>query len=278
LLNVYASKDVSIVVPTRNSARTLAACLRSIRNQSIPCELIVVDNKSTDATPVIAGQWADVVIAQGPERSAQRNAGMRAASGAVVGFIDSDMQLESGVAEEAVRLLEGGAGGVIVPEYTDGSGYWVGVRRLERSFYDGRDQVEAARFFRRELVEEVGGFDEDMPPGPEDWDLTIRVREIAPIERTSASIRHDEGTLHYFEACRKKAYYAPGLVAFSRKHGAGQLASAFDRPYIRRPWKLAYPHPLLGAGVVALKAGETAAVAASVVKARLSERSSRLAS
>jgi len=272
------SKDVSIVVPTRNSARTLAACLRSIRGQSIPCELIVVDNKSTDDTVSIAREWADSVITQGPERSAQRNAGMRASSGSVVAFIDSDMELESEVAEQAVRLLADGAGGVIVPEYTDGSGYWVGVRRLERSFYDGRDQVEAARFYRRDLVEAVGGFDEEMPPGPEDWDLTIRIRSLAPIERTFASIRHDEGTLHYFEACRKKAYYAPGLIAFSRKHGAGQLASAFDRPYIRKPWKLAYPHPLLGAGVVALKAGETAAVAAVVAKARFDKGSGRLAS
>lgn len=257
---------VSVVVPTRNSQRTLRSCLQSIRAQTVPCEVVVVDNHSTDATLSIASKLSDVVITQGPERSAQRNAGMKASEGSIVAFIDSDMELEPDVAEEAQRLLDNGAGGVIVPEYTDGTGFWVAVRRFERSFYDGEDDIEAARFFKRDIVEAIGGFDENMPPGPEDWDLTIRVRSQAPLARTEARIRHDEGTLRYLEACRKKAYYASGLVAFARKHGTGQLASALDRPYIRQPWRLAYPHPLLGAALVALKTGESVSVGLSALR------------
>ena len=60
---------VSVVVPTRNSARTIERCLRSIRAQSHPeVELIVVDNDSDDATPELAVGIADLVLHAGPER------------------------------------------------------------------------------------------------------------------------------------------------------------------------------------------------------------------
>src|SRR5687768_3411679 len=73
---------VSVVVPTRNSQRTIERCLRSIREQSYPAiELVVVDNFSTDDTFQISTELADLVISAGPERSAQRNLGIERASG-----------------------------------------------------------------------------------------------------------------------------------------------------------------------------------------------------
>ncbi|MHB1599880.1 MAG: glycosyltransferase family 2 protein, partial [Acidimicrobiales bacterium] len=105
---------VTVVVPTRNSARTLDACLRSLRSQTHPCQIVVVDNASTDETAVIARATADVVLEGGPERSAQRNQGARAAQADVVGFIDSDMVLAPGVVAQAVAAVHRGAGAVIV--------------------------------------------------------------------------------------------------------------------------------------------------------------------
>ena len=256
--------QVAAVVPTRNSGRTLADCLRSLRGQVVPCVVVVVDNYSTDDTVAIACQYADIVATAGPERSAQRNAGAALTTSPILGFIDSDMVVDSTVVEQASHALQSEAGAVVVPEYSFGEGFWAAVRQFERSFYHGSDTVEAARFFRRDVFESVGGFDETMEPGGEDWDLTIRVRRVASVIRISAEIAHDEGRPTFWKACAKKAYYAAGLRSFARKHGTSSL-SVLGRPYLRRPWMIFAQGPRLGLGLVALKAGEATAVVAAMI-------------
>lgn len=258
---------VGIVVPTRNSGRTLRACLRSLRAQTRPCIVVVVDNHSTDSTGAIAAELADRVLVRGPERSAQRNAGAALLDTDVVGFMDSDMVLEPSVVDEALGAVTAGAGAVIVPERTVGEGFWAAVRALERSFYLGDDRVEAARFFTRPVLDATGGFDESLDAG-EDWDLSLRARQITSVARTSAGIDHLEGRVTYRAACAKKASYSSGLRSFHAKQGGATLWRALDRPYLRRPWRLLTPDPLLGAGVLALKAGEATAVVWALIRDR----------
>ncbi|MHB1853446.1 MAG: FkbM family methyltransferase [Acidimicrobiales bacterium] len=266
---------MTVVVPTKNAARTLGACLESLRAQTHPCLLVVVDNGSMDGTQEIAKRWADAVLGAGPERSAQRNLGARTHPAEFLGFIDADMVLETRVVEEAVALLHGGAGSVIVPERTVGTGFWVEVRAFERSFYEGLDAIEAPRFFRRDVFERAGGFDEQLT-GPEDWDLGRAARQLAPVARTEASIAHDEGNLGYLEACRKKAYYAIGVRRYLAKRGPQALLDASRRPWLSRPWRLANRR---GTGLLALKTGEALAVMAawgwSAVTAALSPLAAR---
>ena len=259
---------VSVVVPTRNSSAILGKCLESITTQSVDSQLVVVDNKSTDKTWDIAGSYGDVVIQGGPERSAQRNIGARASDAEVVGFIDSDMVLSPDVVRDAVRCIEDGAAGVIVPEITVGDGFWARVRAFERSFYTGSDAIEAARFFRRDVFEAVGGFDENLT-GPEDWDLSQRVQKVGRIDRIDASITHLEGRVTFIGACRKKAYYAPGLRAYFKKHGMAGVKQAASRPWLRHPRKLFCP---LGVGLVALKVGEATAMSGAIVRSELKAR------
>ncbi|MGC8480101.1 MAG: glycosyltransferase family 2 protein [Acidimicrobiales bacterium] len=263
------ASSVSIVVPTYNSEGTIGRCLDSIRRQTIPVELIVVDNSSTDLTREIAASVADHVLVAGPERSAQRNVGMANAAGDVIGFIDSDMILEPRVAEEAIQRVNAGDAGVVVPEFTTGSSYWAHVRAFEREMYLGLPGVEAARFFPRSLVQELGGYDERLTGG-EDWDLDVRVRARGVIGRTNARIEHDEGAVGLIGACRKKAYYADGYETFTKTHGVGtMLKIAFERPYFRDPTKLVSPY---GPGLVVLKLGEAFAMAGHLISGRLRAR------
>lgn len=261
--------DVAVIVPTRNSAATLRACLQSLRAQSHPCEIIVVDNKSTDDTWSIAKSLADLVLERGPERSAQRNAGAAQTEAPIIGFIDSDMIVSTEVIAEVVREIAAGSAGVVIPERTVGEGFWAEVSAFERSFYHDDDFVEAPRFFPAEIFHRANGFDEAMT-GAEDWDLGLRTLALGPRTRTQAEIVHEEGRVHFFNICMKKAYYAPGVALFVKKHGIGTVREIASRPWLRQPRALASP---LGVGLVALKAGQALAMAGGVVVGALGHRS-----
>jgi arabinofuranan 3-O-arabinosyltransferase len=262
------AKPVAIVVPTKNSSRTLKACLSSIRAQTLDTELIVVDNHSTDETQEIAHVYADQLIVAGPERSAQRNIGMKATQAGVVGFIDSDMTLSPNVSEQAYNVIATGHLAVVVPEITVGSGYWTAVRAFERSLYVGNENVEAARFFDRPQLAQLGGFNEALTGG-EDWDLDIRVRARGTVGRIDAPIEHDEGEVKFLDACKKKAYYATGYSSFLAEHGKSKMLKiALDRPYIRSPQLL---FNALGAGLIALKVGEAVAMTSALIAQKLKQ-------
>jgi glycosyltransferase involved in cell wall biosynthesis len=260
---------VSLVVTTKNSQRTLAACLESARRQDYdPIEVIVVDNASTDETAAIARRFADMVIDAGPERSAQRNAGLRAARGEYVLFLDSDMVLDENVVRAAVDVARTGAEAVAVPETSFGAGFWSACKAFERSFYEHDEVTSAARFFRRALALRVGGYDESLT-GPEDWDLSIRVTGSMPIAFASARISHDEGTQSLAGLCSKKYYYGRSMPAFVRKHGDEALKrlSPFRSSLLRGLGRL-LRHPALAGGLLIMKSMEFAGGLAGMLDAR----------
>lgn len=87
---------ISVVVITRNRAQQLKACLYSIYDQRRPPdEVIVVDNGSTDSTKDVvsafnASRSVSYVFEPIPGVSQARNAGVTAASGDIVAFLDDD--------------------------------------------------------------------------------------------------------------------------------------------------------------------------------------------
>jgi len=60
-------------------------------------EIIVVDNNSQDKTKEIAYRYTDKVYNFGPERSAQRNFGVKQAAGKYILYLDADMVLSENV-------------------------------------------------------------------------------------------------------------------------------------------------------------------------------------
>ena len=112
--------SVTVVVPTKNAARTLRACLESIARQSVRCGLVVVDCGSVDDSKAIASGFADLVLDTAPNPSLQRNAGARALPADIIGFIDADMVVGGHVVEQAIEQIAAGAGSVVVPERSFG--------------------------------------------------------------------------------------------------------------------------------------------------------------
>jgi glycosyltransferase involved in cell wall biosynthesis len=268
---------VSFVVPTRNAARTLRACLASIcRQRDADVELIVVDNASDDGTFEIANEYADIVLQHGPERSAQRNLGAKSATGSVVVFVDADMVLPQDVARDCVALLgpesDPSVRAVVLPELAFGIGYLAKCRALEKALYVGDLAVEAARAFRIEEFLQAGGYDETLT-GPEDWELADRIVGAggAPA-RANGTVWHDEGRIELRRAFGKKRYYGRGLAQYVRAnkymvHRRPDLRHAFRRP------RLLIAHPSRALGLAVLKTVEFSGAAVGAAEALLSKES-----
>jgi glycosyltransferase involved in cell wall biosynthesis len=263
---------VSAIVTTRNSEPTLEDCLRSLRDQThTRIEIGVVDNRSTDGTTGVAGLWADLVTEMGPERSTQRNHGARLAAGDFFLFVDSDMILGPDVVADCLALeRDSGAPAVIIPETSVGNSFWARCRALERSCYDGDDQVEAARFYRKDAFWLAGGFDEAILGG-EDWDLSRRVAGGRSLPRTGARVLHNEGKLSLGVAFAKKRYYAHGYLRYFRKHGSSVLSqgNVLVRAAFLRHWRRLLRHPVLAVGVFSLKSVELLGAAMGVAEHQL---------
>lgn len=108
-------KTVSIVIPAYNEEDTILPCLESCIAQTVPAhEIIVVNNKSTDKTVAIVREvqtlYPDAPIILIEQADSQgitptRNKGFDAATGDIIGRIDSDSIVEPNWVEETIKAF-----------------------------------------------------------------------------------------------------------------------------------------------------------------------------
>jgi len=99
---------VSVVIPTLNSGKTLAACLRSIAAQKLPrdrYEVVLADAGSTDNTREIARACGADKIVENPLKTGEagKSAGIAASAGELIALVDSDNILPD--AEWLTRMI-----------------------------------------------------------------------------------------------------------------------------------------------------------------------------
>lgn len=180
---------ISVIVPARNAAETIGQCVDALLAQSYPAfEVIVVDNNSTDATAAAAQRPGIRVIAERSRQSsyAARNAGVRAARGALIAFTDADC-----VADPAwlSRLAAGFTG----PDIGGVAGRVLALApsTVLEQFAERRQQVSndasmRCRFlpyaitanvaYRQQALEALGGFDDSLISGG-DADVSWRLQQ-----------------------------------------------------------------------------------------------------
>lgn len=282
------AKTLSVVVSTRNEEQNIRTCILGCLNQSLlPKEIIVVDNNSTDNTARIAQDLGANVLNFGPERSAQRNFGLlQHATGDAAIFLDADMTPTETLFESCLRHLISPVVALYVDELILGNSMFSRIRRFERGFYSGT-VIDGVRCFRRDDFVRIGGFDESLPPGPEDWDLDIRFAEIgrmallpnsggtlgkiathlasqtnSKVPTDFVGVLHNEAHLQVRTYLRKKAYYVPGLSAYKEKWGEGhprvsrQLSGLYRVVTIfveLGRYKQLIKHPFLTTGMLLLR-------------------------
>jgi glycosyltransferase involved in cell wall biosynthesis len=176
-MNAPASTAVSVVVPFHNAERHFTTLLESLAGQrvSVPWEVILVDNRSTDGSRRIAEAFvtrlpARVVDATAMANAAYaRNAGVRESSGGKLLFVDADDEVEEGyVAALATALDEH----PLVTSRVDSAALnpqWVRDAhgppwQAERigAFYDFLPAAGINIGIRRELYERLGGIPEEF--------------------------------------------------------------------------------------------------------------------
>jgi glycosyltransferase involved in cell wall biosynthesis len=189
------SAIVSVVVPAFNAALYLKQTLESIIAQSDRhYEIIVVDDGSTDETPLIAQQFGDAIrYIHQPNLglSAARNTAIKNARAEVIALLDADDLWEPQFLERMIPFLNlhpEAAGVYCGFQYINSRGDVVGTPSLKvvppelfhsKMVDDGNWLAPCGVIFRKRLAEQAGLFDESLH-AVEDWDLWIRLSENRP--------------------------------------------------------------------------------------------------
>ena len=125
-----AEKKIGVVIPVYNAKRYLRQCIQSVLNQTFQdfC-LILVDDGSSDGSGKICDTYAAkdsrVCVIHQPNQGAfaARNAGLDAAGGALIGFVDADDWLEPNMYETLYALLRDTAADIAQCEMVNDGAY-----------------------------------------------------------------------------------------------------------------------------------------------------------
>jgi glycosyltransferase involved in cell wall biosynthesis len=180
---------ISVIVPARNAAATLARCLDALSAQKTDdIELIVVDDNSTDQTAAIASRYQVNLIAlpQHAGVSAARNRGAEASRGEVLLFIDADVILAPGGMSRILNTMARPEVGALIGSYDacpEEASMVSQFKNLAHHYFHQRSPADANSFWgacgavRREFFFAAGEFDEKRfkLPSIEDVELGYRM-------------------------------------------------------------------------------------------------------
>lgn len=196
---------LTVIIPTWNQKALLGTCLGSIEKQTAPCQVLIVDNGSTDSTSEMIKQFSassslpvqymNLGMNLGFARAV--NAGIKAAGADFVALLNNDTEADRRWVEMGLRAFEE------YPDYDffaskiinyhhrhllDSAGDCYNRQGIayKRGFGESVEKFTelepvlgagaAAGFYRRSLFEDIGLFDADFFMYLEDVDLSLRAQ------------------------------------------------------------------------------------------------------
>ena len=185
--------NISVVIPAYNEEERLGECLQALANGKMkPYEVIVADGMSEDRTASIAGEFgATVVVNKKRHAAGGRNAGIEAATGEVIAFLDADCVPDKDWLWEINRAFEAedidGLGTYIEPAQPENiyeefwghlslqlimtygdEPHYVTEKTLNTAF------ITASCAYKRELLKRLNGFSDFFANNAEDIDICWR--------------------------------------------------------------------------------------------------------
>lgn len=195
---------VSVVTPSYNQGRFIAATIESVLSQDYPnVEYIIIDGGSTDETAAVAARYADrLTFVSEPDRgqSDAINKGFKRTRGEYVAWLNSDDVFLPGAISAAVAALRAhpDAGAIYGEGYQiDEAGNVISRFEVTQQFnlwklLNLSDYIlQQTVFFRRSVFDEVGWLDETLFYGM-DWEILMRIglrRRIAYVPHYMGAIR-----------------------------------------------------------------------------------------
>ena len=242
----------SVVIPAHNAADALPSLLHSLEAQTLSrdaFEVVVVDNASTDTTAAVAASGgARVVSEPRPSRARARNAGVGAALGDRIAFVDAECEADPGWLEALLRCLDrspvvAGPVRLRLPAAPNALERFDVLWRFHQREHVERDgwAASANLAVTRAAFDAVGGFDPSYRQIGEDVDLCLRAGAAGyPIAFCAdAWISHPaEGSL----AAMLRRGYRQGWSMVQHHHRLpGRIGGLLDRhpgPLVRGDWGL----------------------------------------
>jgi hypothetical protein len=211
---------LSVIIPAYNRAALIGETLRSLLNQTLPAdEILVVDDGSTDETAEVVRQTANnwtletgklkpeirVILQENAGPAAARNTGFRASRGEFIHFFDSDDLAALNKQEVQLRALQASGADIAYGPWVKGSFEGKSFRPenhvlqqrglpqgdLVKTLLTSWSIVPHACLFRRSIVEKSGGFPEDLFVG-EDQFMFLNCL------LAGAKVVHSPGTLELY--------------------------------------------------------------------------------
>ena len=174
---------ISIIVPCYNQAQYLDESLQSVLNQTYQnWECIIVNDGSPDNTEEIALQWTNkdprfrYLHQENSGVSAARNNGINNSKGEWILPLDGDDRID----ENYLRLASYKFSEIPHIIYCKGKKFGITTGNLYQTDFEGaniliENSIFCSAFFQKKLWEKVGGYDENMINGYEDWEFWIRL-------------------------------------------------------------------------------------------------------
>lgn len=180
--------SISVVVPAHNEEYYIEQCLMAIAEASqpvsIPVETVVVLNRCTDRTELVAQAYgATLVKDESRCISRIRNHGVNAASGEAIVTCDADSRLHPAMLLRVVEELARGAVGGGVDVRADRRSLGIDLSMAFIRLVARLTRVSAGAFWTtRSAYEAVGGFDEHLLMA-EDFDFARRLRNWGKVRK-----------------------------------------------------------------------------------------------
>lgn len=168
------SEKVSIIIPCYNQANYLEDAIESALTQTIHCEVIVVNDGSTDNTSEIAKKYHVLLVEKtNGGLSSARNAGIAVAKGEYILTLDADDIITQDFIEKTIGIDD--IVGTQQQEFGDSHTLWIN-NNLHPTFEDFKknNQINCCSLFKKEIWEKVGGYDERLKRGLEDWHFWLK--------------------------------------------------------------------------------------------------------